>query len=1030
MIIVSAVFVVFQVVASGLLPPEHFVLLDRNGWATAPGARPEKLGDFEHLWSWSAKCAPAVTGSFSESVPCLRTKRRTVTVKDSRGHTVAGVRVIWGTRALIEQVPEDLLPNALTSENGTVELDVPTGEVVFSRVAGPGLMTDWQRDDLGSPRATLRGVDASEAKIFAVDERGKTLSHVHASLSSLDVKRNDELPLRVAAEKGTIRLSLPTSGASRLVIWSDERAPVEKLASNSSLSGRVILPPGCAIRGTIVGPDRKPISNAAIDVAFPLGTSAAWRRRVVTSNDGTFEARGITCGVSVFLAGKPSFAPVRRELVLKEETTDLGRVPLNLATGVKLLVTDAGTGNPINGAQIRVLNAPAYATTRADGSAVLEGVSEGEIEVELSADDYLPGTEHVIVGSKKSQVVRLTRGATFVATVLNARDHLPVGPGTLSVDLSGTTKMESFGVDGRVRVSGLRAGLLNVSVRLPGFATFKLPQRQVMPGATLDFGTVELRKGASITGKVIDDATSAPVQAHIRVPRPSKYGSRLSLVMNDWIEAQADESGQFQLAGLTGGDYRLLVEAQGYAPALTERITLEDSSTDNDAGPIRLSEALRLAVRCRPEARCGTQAQLFLGDANDDWANLTAAMANGKCEILRVPVGRHLLRIVDRGAIVAEKEVDLARNDSMQAIVDLALPDVQVSGVVFRGGRPADNGSVQFIGHTNDSAIPIMLDRKLDSVVVNSQVIGVVPRTLMVNVDGHGTFTTHDLPPGPYAVSYMGGNGTSPQQEVAVPDSASFTFRIDVPAAVVKGALLDEHGKIPEWARVELQSGTNVVSADMMPDGHFIVDGAPSGPLVVRAFNDTSEAQRSVAVEANGETEVNLTLREKAREEVRITALRSNGTPASGARLFLLCDGNMKVAEADAGGAASFGVSSSPSACLIAAFSAADGWAFDGPLSIRSDSGTPTELPVHFSSRAVTLSIQSTTASSISISSGTGFPLHRAFPFIGWPSMVSPSTPLRLRGVPPGTYVVGIRTGTLRSVSIDGNKDVLIGFQE
>jgi hypothetical protein len=1028
MLILRAAFLFLQVVAPGPLPEEHFVVFDRNAWATASNVRPEKLGDFEHFWSWTPKCAPAAAASLRETLPCVSTRRLPVSVTGNRSHTVAGVRVMWGTRALIETVPADLLPSAVTSESGTVELDVPAGEAVFLRIAGPGLVTDWQRVDAVSLRATLRGVDATEARIYAVDERGKPLAHVHGAFSSIDTKPKDELPLFVSAEKGMFRVPLAAGGTSRLIIWSDERAPLEKVGTNSSLNGPVLLPRGCAIRGMIAVPDGKPIANAGISVAFPLGASSAWRRRAVSNEKGAFAAGGIACGVSVFLAGSPSFAAVRRELILKDETTDLGRVLLNPATAVRLLVRDATTGNPINGALIRVLNAPVRATTKADGSAVLEGVSEGDVEVEVSAEDYLPGTEHLLAGSKKPQSVRLTRGASFVATVVNAKDHLPAGPGTLLVDLSGTTTIEQFGADGRIRVSGLRGGSLNVDIRLPGFASCKLPKRQMTPGTAADFGIVEIRKGASITGKIVDEATSAPVEAHIRVPRPNEYGSRLSLVMNDWIETETDASGQFQLGGLTAGDYRLLVEAPGYGPALTEQITVQDSSSENDAGPIRIGEALRLAVKCRPEARCGTQAQLLLGDANDDWANLSAAMVNGKAEILKVPAGHHRLRIVDRGAVVAEKEIDLSPNDSRQAVVEFVLPEVQVTGVVIRGARPVDTGSVQFFGHTSDSAIPIMLDRKLDSVVVNSQVIGIIPQTLMLNVDERGTFTTHDLAPGTYTVTYMGANGTSPQQEVTIPDAATFTFRIDVPATVVKGALLNEDGKVPEWARVELRSGTNVVSSDMTPDGHFIIDGAPSGALVVRAFNDTSEAQRSVAVEPNGETEVNLTLHDKAAREVRITPVQPNGAPAPGARVFLLCDGLMKFAEADATGTASFGVLSSPAPCLIAAFSPAHGWAFDGPLSIGSDSAAPTEFTVRFSSRAVTLAIQSNSASPVSISSGSGFPLQRAFPLIGWPSMASPTTPLRLRGVPPGTYLVGINTGQRRSVSIDGNKDVVVDF--
>jgi hypothetical protein len=143
--------------------------------------------------------------------------------------------------------------------------------------------------------------------------------------------------------------------------------------------------------------------------------------------------------------------------------------------------------------------------------------------------------------------------------------------------------------------------------------------------------------------------------------------------------------------------------------------------------------------------------------------------------------------------------------------------------------------------------------------------------------------------------------------------------------------------------------------------------------------------------------------------------------------LFLLCDGALSSADADSAGSASFPVLVSARSCLAAAFSSMDGWAFGGPINTASDSDDA-ECSVRFSARAVTLAIESSQASACAIAAGNGFPLERTFAFIGWPSMVGPPQPLRLRGLPPGSYLIRLDTGSTRTVLVDGTKDVAVTF--
>ncbi|HUJ15276.1 MAG TPA: carboxypeptidase-like regulatory domain-containing protein [Thermoanaerobaculia bacterium] len=705
---------------------------------------------------------------------------------------------------------------------------------------------------------------------------------------------------------------------------------------------------------------------------------------------------------------------------------DLGRVILRPSMSVRLLILDAKSGRPISGARVALAGEPAVATSGRDGTALLDGIGRNEnADVEASAAGYLPATAHLQNGLKQPAVIRMTAGATIVARVVGRNDQRPEGPGTLFIDLAGTKKIEHFGADGIVRIGGLSPGKLNIDVRVPGFASRKLPQRELVTGESVDFGTVALPAGYAISGTVVDAMTSAPLQAHVRVPRPNPSGALLSVVMKDWIEAATDDAGQFQLTGLAAGDYRLLVESPGFAPALTERVTVGADQKDTDVGVVRLSAGRRLVIACRPARRCGSKAELLLGDPNDDWATISAPVNDGRGEILAAPPGTHDLRLLDRGAIVAEQDVDILE-DAPESTAEIVLRQTHVTGQVSRGGRPVENGSVQFIEQTTGSSLPIFMSRDLEAEKVDSDIIGVVPRSIVVSVDDRGSFASDDLGAGTYSVSYSGANGASPKQVVTIPDASAYTVNIDLRAAILRGHIVDEDGKVPDWARVEIKAGSTLVSGDMMPDGTYAIDGAPPGMATVHAYDNTSEAERETAIEEDGETDVDLTLHPKPQKRITITAIGPTGVPVEGANVFLLCDGTLKTSRADVKGSVSFDLGVATDVCIPAAFSSANGWTFGAPVSLSSDS-EPTESSLQFSQHDVALVIRTQTAAAFAISASNGFPLDRAFPFIGWPAVADRSEPLTLRGFPPGTYLFQGK-GTSQSVVIDGTDDVLVTF--
>jgi hypothetical protein len=260
---------------------EHYVRLDEHRWATPEAARPEKLGNSERLWHWSERCAPAAAEGVTIDAPCGAVKRLTASV--TKAHCpLASAEIVWGTRALIEEVPEALLPRATTGEDGLAVIAAPADAPVYVRVTGPRDVTEWRKVEARADHIQLAGVAATDIAITAVDERQATALRVRALVAPADTN-SDDLPIFAAADKGTVRFRRPAAGSSRITLWSDTSAPAERTDDNQRLGGTIVLPRGCAIRGTLVASHGTAIDGATVADLFPLGTTGRATRRRISS---------------------------------------------------------------------------------------------------------------------------------------------------------------------------------------------------------------------------------------------------------------------------------------------------------------------------------------------------------------------------------------------------------------------------------------------------------------------------------------------------------------------------------------------------------------------------------------------------------------------------------------------------------------------------------------------------------------------------------------------------------------------------
>jgi hypothetical protein len=124
--------------------------------------------------------------------------------------------------------------------------------------------------------------------------------------------------------------------------------------------------------------------------------------------------------------------------------------------------------------------------------------------------------------------------------------------------------------DGRLHCQ-VPAGLFDLRVRLDGFVSHYFWDRELHRDSPLDLGTLELAPGASLVGWVsTEDGTLLGDTATVTL-RPQGADSadtRRALTL------PIDERGFFHFEGLAPGNYRLVAEKEGYAPAPVDHLLI------------------------------------------------------------------------------------------------------------------------------------------------------------------------------------------------------------------------------------------------------------------------------------------------------------------------------------------------------------------------------------------------------------------------------------------------------------------------
>jgi protocatechuate 3,4-dioxygenase beta subunit len=328
------------------------------------------------------------------------------------------------------------------------------------------------------------------------------------------------------------------------------------------------LEPGAVIAGRVTDEEDRPVAGAQVgltsDTSNPMATDG--QKPVETAADGSFRLESLPPGARVVLwVQAPGFVRGSGRSV-EAPTSYPVQIALQRDRSLAVRVVDPEK-RPVPDAHIsRVKVSASYQSvgtlgmTDAEGLFKLEGLDEEEAGVLVQADGFRPTLVRIPVSADGAEPaeIEIDRGAVLEGRVLDA-DGNPMAEASVSVHSNPSEpfvglRPAATDREGRYRLVGVSPGPHDVTVEAPGMAPKLRASIEIGDSGDhdLDF---RFPAGSEVSGQVVDDAGRP-------VPR-----ARLTLVPDegDVFETAARYDGTFAIRSVPDGDFRLRVEAPGFA---------------------------------------------------------------------------------------------------------------------------------------------------------------------------------------------------------------------------------------------------------------------------------------------------------------------------------------------------------------------------------------------------------------------------------------------------------------------------------
>jgi protocatechuate 3,4-dioxygenase beta subunit len=236
---------------------------------------------------------------------------------------------------------------------------------------------------------------------------------------------------------------------------------------------------------------------------------------------------------------------------------------------------------------------------------------------------------------------------------------------------------------GRFKVAGMDPGAWTLQIAAKGYAR-SLPLAQVLaPGSTTSAGTIVVRPGGTVSGRVLAPGGAPAGGVGISVTRvgklPEQEDSRIA--PEPPVLARTDAGGDYALRGISPGEYLLKVESQAFVDPPGERLPIREGDVVERSYALKAAATITVSVRDEVNApvqsvvvtvRDKGQRKLRY---DSDAASGDHTDAAGRLTLRRLPAGEEVtIHLMRPGFEIVESVQRLREGDN--GTVEVKLPRI------------------------------------------------------------------------------------------------------------------------------------------------------------------------------------------------------------------------------------------------------------------------------------------------------------------------------------------------------------------
>ena len=581
----------------------------------------------------------------------------------------------------------------------------------------------------------------------------------------------------------------------------------------------------------------------------------------------------------------------------------------------------------------------------------------------------------------------------------------PAAEGRAEVKTDGESRHFKLDAQGAFRLELQPARPGNLSLSAPGILDVRRRLPAGVAGDTLVLGDLRAPEGLIVVGRVVDGLTGAAVtQARVWAPRPDPRGRVYAAARGRIFETRSLGDGTFRLSGFPPTALTLRFEASGRARRELDIVPTQGEEEIN-VGDIALDPGVTVTVDAATEANGGA-ARLDLEGAGLGFDLLSVPIFGEQAEIEHVPPGTFPISVIKEGRLLCERRIRVNHED---VEVDCSSPRPMISGRVLLDGVPAGVGTLMWLA---PQEYPGVISHTSFGGIETEESWGAARPQVNVPVNDAGVYATRDLLPGVWMVSWMPADGApSELRRVEVPEfdlqGLDFQFR----RTHVRGRVVDTDGRPVEGALVrEFNRGSTAFSID---GGRFDLPMEAPGKFILQARKG-SNLSPMVQLELEENTDpdpVELVLAEPATaNQLSFCVAYADGQAASGAFVFFQSDrGDLRAVTTDGDGRAELRLEEPLPTSFRLAATAGGSWALGEWQRLRSSSpGDCGNGRLVLAGVGTLIVSDSGPLGPVQVIGPCGWDVTFLRGWLGIPSAVQEGRPLRLSGLPPGSYTVEV----------------------